>query len=88
MTTALRTDLTVGVLLFARYAELLGAGRVELMLPAGATVRTAMEALRRRPGGASLPPRLLVARNLEQAGEDVVIRPGDELAVLPPLAGG
>lgn len=80
--------MTIRVLLFARYAELLGATRLELALPSAATVGAAIAALRGRPGGESLPRRLLVARNLEQVTEDVSLREGDEVALLPPLSGG
>jgi len=86
-TTPPRT-LTIRVLLFARYAELLGCARLELDLPFPATVSTAIAALRSRPGGESLPARLFVARNLEQVTDDVALEAGDEVALLPPLSGG
>jgi molybdopterin converting factor small subunit len=79
---------TIRVLLFARYAELLGGARLELDLPFPATVGAAIAALRSRPGGESLPARLFVARNLEQVTEDVALEAGDEVALLPPLSGG
>lgn len=89
MTTATpQRTITIRVLLFARYGELLGASRLELDLPFAATVGAAIAALRNRPGGESLPPRLLVARNLEQVTEDVPLREGDQVALLPPLSGG
>jgi molybdopterin synthase catalytic subunit len=78
----------VHVLLFARYAELLGTERLEFFLPAGATVADVVLRLRARPGGANLPPRLLIARNLEQVDESMPLTAGDELALLPPLSGG
>ena len=76
------------ILLFARYAELLGSARLEASLPAGATVRDAVEWLRTRPGGERLPVALLVARNMTQCSSDTPIAAGDELALLPPLSGG
>lgn len=74
--------------LFARYAELLGTTRLEVELPDGATVADAVERVRGFPGAGALPGRLLVARNLEQVGPEALVGPGDELALLPPLAGG
>jgi len=74
--------------LFAQYAELLGTESLALTMPAGATVGQVIETLRRSPGGALLPARLLVARNLVQAGESEQVAPGDEVAVLPPMSGG
>ena len=37
---------------------------------------------------AELPPRPLVAVNREYATYDQVIEPGDEVALIPPVAGG
>jgi molybdopterin converting factor small subunit len=78
----------IKVLLFARFAELLGDSELDLELNSPATVRTALDSLRQRPGGASLPPGPLVARNRVHAQLDTVLEDGDEVAVLPPLAGG
>ncbi len=80
--------MTVTALLFASYAEVLGADRLELTLPAGATAADALSALRSRPGGERLPPAPLLAVNLEYAPPSRALTPGDELAVIPPVAGG
>lgn len=79
---------SVRVLLFARYAELLGAHRLDLPVVAPTTVEQMVQRLRALPGGAALPPQLLCAVNLRQAGASDPVAPGDELALLPPLAGG
>jgi molybdopterin converting factor small subunit len=76
------------VRLFARYGELFGAEQVEVMLPSDARVSDLVAALRCLPGGASLPAQPFVAVNLAQATPDAALHPGDELALLPPLAGG
>ncbi|MGH7594323.1 MAG: MoaD/ThiS family protein [Gemmatimonadales bacterium] len=76
------------VRLFARYAELFGAEQVEVMLPPKACVADLLTALRSFPGGASLPAQPFVAVNMAQAGLGTVLRPDDEVALLPPLAGG
>jgi molybdopterin converting factor small subunit len=76
------------VRLFARYAELFGSEQVELMLPPMATVADLVGALRILPGGASLPERPFIAVNMAQAASDDVVQPNDEVALLPPLAGG
>jgi len=78
----------IRVLLFARYADLLGLTEVELPLPDPATVGGVVAEMRLRPGGAGLPPTLLVAVNARQASLDSAVRPGDEVALLPPMAGG
>lgn len=78
----------VRVLLFASYAERLGLETVRVALPALATVADALEHLRSLPGGERLPPRPLCAVNLAHAALDTPLAEGDEVAVLPPLAGG
>ena len=76
------------VLLFARYAELFGAPDVAITLADGATVADLITALRDIPGGESLPVAPFVAVNFEQSHATRRLMPGDELALLPPLAGG
>jgi molybdopterin converting factor small subunit len=76
------------VTLFARYAELFGTSRLEIELAEPATVAGLVDALRQLPGGASLPASPFVAVNLAQAREVRTIAPADEIALLPPLAGG
>ena len=82
------TTVTVRVLLFASYAELLGRDALELQLESPATVGDAVQRLRSEPGGNRLPARLLCALNLTQVGPGARLATGDELALLPPLAGG
>jgi len=79
---------TVQVLLFARFAELLGTERLEFELPRPASVQSVLDRLLSLPGGAGLPRRPLVALNQVQAPPDTLLQDGDEVAVLPPLAGG
>ena len=79
---------TVRVLLFASYADTLGFNSVELRLEAPATVGDVLVRLRALPGGDRLPPRPLCALNLTHVRSDAPVSGGDELAVLPPLAGG
>jgi MoaE-MoaD fusion protein len=79
----------IRLLFLARYRELAGAESAELELPPGATARAAVAVLRSRGGGlAALPPTPAVALNRVHARLDVVLSEGDELAFLPPVAGG
>lgn len=80
--------MTVTVLLFASYADAVGAPSVQLELPAASTVRDVVQRLRAFPGADRLPAAPLVAVNEQYAAPDVVIAPGDEIAVIPPVAGG
>ncbi len=80
--------MTVTVLLFASYAEALGAPSIEVEIPAGARVADLVGALQSRAGAERLPPRPLVAVNQRYAALEQPLRAGDEVAVIPPVAGG
>ena len=80
--------LTVRVLLFASYADTLGFDTVDLSFDPPTTVGDVLARLRALPGGERLPPRPLCALNLTHVGSDAPLSGGDELAILPPLAGG
>lgn len=80
--------MTVSALLFASYADVLGRRSVALELSAGATVADALNEIRALPGGERLPAQPLVAVNLNYARATQVLAPGDEMAVIPPVAGG
>jgi len=88
MSAAAPSVVTVHVLLFASYAETFGTERLHVTLPSPAAVSDVVDHLRSMPGGNRLPPKPLCARNLAHAGQDDPVRDGDEIAVLPPLAGG
>ncbi len=79
---------TVRVLLFASYAEKVGRESLVVSLAPGATVGTVLAQIRSLPGGELLPPKPLCALNLAHVGPEAAVAPGDELAILPPLAGG
>lgn len=79
----------VRFLLFALYKDLAGAGELELQLPEGASAGDAVTALRNLGGGfARLPERPVVAINRTYAALMETLAEGDELALLPPVAGG
>jgi molybdopterin converting factor small subunit len=88
MSTAAPSRFTVRVLLFASYAESLGAERLEVTVSSPATVGVVVDQLRALPGGRLLPPKPLCARNLAHADAAEPVAEGDEIAILPPLAGG
>jgi molybdopterin converting factor small subunit len=86
--TAVASTVTVRVLLFASYAELLGSDALEMVLESPARVSDALTRLRAFPGGERLPSKPLCALNLTQVELDTLLGSGDELAILPPLSGG
>lgn len=79
---------TITVRLFARYAELLGTSQLELPAEGVRTVGDVLERLNRIPRVGDLTRSALVAVNLVQARLDTPVSPSDEVALLPPLAGG
>lgn len=79
---------SISVLLFARYADLLGASRIAVPADMTGDVAAIVAYLRRLPGGDALPERPFVAVNMEQVPLDYHPVPGDEIALLPPMAGG
>jgi len=79
----------IRLLLFATYRDLAGAAEAELVLEPGATAAGAVAAARGQGGGwARLPADPVVAVNREYADLDRPLADGDELALLPPVAGG
>ncbi|HEY2849810.1 MAG TPA: MoaD/ThiS family protein [Gemmatimonadaceae bacterium] len=78
----------VRVLLFASYADAFGAPDVSVTIPDGATVRDLLARVKEMAAGHSLPPAPLIALNQEYATPGDRIRAGDEVALIPPVAGG
>lgn len=76
------------VLLFASYAEAFGANRVTVSVVEPATTADVVGALRALPGGHVLPTSPLVAVDRRYARADVAVSFGQEIAVIPPVAGG
>lgn len=80
--------MTVTVLLFASYAEALGASSLDLELTGEPTVADVISSVRAKPGADRLPPTPLVAVNQQFASASSRVRDGDEVALIPPVAGG
>lgn len=80
--------MSVTVLLFASYADALGAPSLSVDLPEDATVADLVRAVRARPGAGCLPDQPMVAVNQRYARLSSPLRAGDEVALIPPVAGG
>jgi len=80
----------VSVRLFARYAEIAGFTWHEVRLDTPTTVAKVIEHVRKVWPALrdALPARPLVAVNLRHARLDDVVKAGDDVALLPPFAGG
>jgi molybdopterin synthase catalytic subunit len=79
----------VTVLYFAVFRERIGRDEEALELPAGARVRDALEALAARHAAiGALRGKFRVAVNQDFTDDDHALADGDELALIPPVAGG
>jgi molybdopterin converting factor subunit 1 len=81
-------SMTVTVLLFASYADALGRSTLAVRVPAPGTVRAVVDHVRALPGAERLPAAPLVAVNAAYADADHPLADGDEVALIPPVAGG
>lgn len=78
----------IRTLFFATYRDLAGTEELELELPAGATARDLVRHLRGAGGLGALPEEPAVAVNEAWAPLATGLADGDEVALLPPVAGG
>ncbi|MEP6573316.1 MAG: MoaD/ThiS family protein [Gemmatimonadota bacterium] len=81
--------LRIRVLLFASYADLVSREEVEVLVPSPATVADVIARLRADvPGAHRLPDRPLAAVNQVHGRLTDPVADRDEVALLPPMAGG
>jgi len=81
--------MTIKTLFFASYRDLVGADTLDVELAPGASVSDLVQTLRARGGAWSqLPPAPTVAVNHRYVRGDQVLAPDDEVALIPPVAGG
>lgn len=79
----------IRLLLFALYRDLTGVGELDIEVRDGCSAAAALRSLRQHDSRFSrIPERPVVAVNREYAELDVLLSDGDELALLPPVAGG
>ena len=82
-------SMTVRLLFFAVLRDIAGSDRRDLSLPEGTTPRDVWQSLRTefaKLAPYTQPP--MTAVNESYADPDVALRDGDELAFIPPVAGG
>jgi molybdopterin converting factor small subunit len=80
--------MSVSVLLFASYADAFGSRRLEVPVDAPCAAADLVDAMRAMPGGDRLPDHPLVAINRTWVDLATLVQPTDEVAVIPPVAGG
>lgn len=78
----------IRTLLFATYRDLAGTDSLELELPSGSTAADLVARLRSRDGLGAIPAAPALAVNQVYAPLTTSLADGDEVALLPPVAGG
>ena len=81
--------MTVFVKFFALSRQVTGKREAQIRLPKDATAGVLMESLTKRfPKLKAVSGALKLAVNWDYADSETVLRDGDEVAVIPPVAGG
>jgi molybdopterin converting factor subunit 1 len=78
----------ITVRFFASYADALGRKDAQLSLNGEACVRDLLKSVSELPGASALPANPLVAVNQVYAAAGTRLNAGDEVALIPPVAGG
>ncbi len=78
----------VRVLLFASYADAVGRHELSLELPTGSRVSDVVAHVRQMASGQSLPPEPLLAVNAVYATPQTLLEGNEDVAIIPPVAGG
>jgi molybdopterin converting factor small subunit len=78
----------IRTLLFATYREMAGADELDVELGPGSPAADLVHRLRARPGLDRLPSEPALAVNQVYAPLSTALSDGDEVALLPPVAGG
>ena len=81
-------DMSLKIALFGITREIVGTSVIELPAPAPATVGALLAELRRQYPALGELRSCAVAVNNEYAAPDLALRTTDEIALIPPVAGG
>lgn len=82
-------QIQIDVLFFAGYRELAGSDQRNVSIAAGSSAGALVASLRAQGGGlAEIPRTAAVVVNQRVVSADHPIHEGDEVALLPPVAGG
>lgn len=79
--------MVLSVLCFASWGDALGSV-VLVELPEDATVASLLDVLAARVPASATLPEPMIAVNRRYADCSTILRAGDEIAVIPPVAGG
>ena len=81
--------MNVHVQFFSRLRELTGVSKMELEVPEATKVVELLEILYwRAPALRDWDKSILVAAGVEFVGRDYILRPDDQISIMPPVQGG
>jgi molybdopterin synthase sulfur carrier subunit len=80
--------MTINILAFGIAKEILGAASRQIVLGSEIDVTSLKSVLQKQYPRLSGLTSFAIAVNGEYAREDKLIRPGDEIAIIPPVSGG
>jgi molybdopterin converting factor small subunit len=81
--------MNVHVQFFSRLRELAGVSEMELEIPEGTTAAALLDILySRTPALRDWDKSILVAAGVEFVGRDYILRPEDQISIMPPVQGG
>jgi molybdopterin converting factor small subunit len=81
--------MNVRVQFYAQLRELIGIHELQLEVPQGSTVRELLERIyAQKPGLRAHDKSILVGAGLEFVDRDYRVKPGEEIAIMPPVQGG
>ena len=82
-------DATISILFFAAAADAFGSSRLDLAVSESARVESVLEQLAIEfPRAGELLGSVAVAVNEQYAPRSTLLRPGDVIAIIPPVSGG
>ena len=79
----------VQVQFFSRLRDLAGRSEIDLEVPEGTTVADLLEMLySQTPALRAWDKSILLASGVEFVGRDYVLKPDDQISIMPPVQGG
>jgi molybdopterin converting factor small subunit len=79
----------IHVQFFSRLRDLAGPPEIDLEVPAKGTAADLLDLLySRTPALREWDKSILVARGVEFVGRDYVLKPDDQISIMPPVQGG
>ena len=81
--------MNVPVQFFAQLRDLAGISEMEVEVPSGATVNDLLQAIyRSRPALRAQDKSILIGAGVEFVDRGYAIKPGETIAIMPPVQGG